>query len=87
MVRQWWWCVLIDKGLDGRVCIDICPVASSLVVFYLPLAGCYILMDGLSFELRPYKRKITGSRPISAVKPVMALSVLWWGTTWEYRVL
>ena len=38
-------------------------------------------------ELRPYKRKSTGSRLISAVKPVMALSVLWWGTTWEYRVL
>ncbi|KAI9467494.1 hypothetical protein BDB00DRAFT_852272 [Zychaea mexicana] len=39
------------------------------------------------FNLRPYNREYTGSRPISAVKPCLAWSVLWWGTTWEYQVL
>jgi hypothetical protein len=40
-----------------------------------------------SFELRPYTSKTTASRPICAVKHLMAESVLWWGTTWEYSVL
>ena len=39
------------------------------------------------FELRPYTTKPTASRPICAVKQLMAESVLWWGTTWEYSVL
>jgi len=40
-----------------------------------------------AFELRPYTVKSTASRPICAVKQLMAESVLWWGTTWEYSVL
>lgn len=40
-----------------------------------------------TFELRPYTTKPTASRPICAVKQLMAESVLWWGTTWEYSVL
>ncbi|CAJ0650594.1 7429_t:CDS:2 [Entrophospora sp. SA101] len=36
--------------------------------------------------LRPYIVKTTGTRPISEVKPLMAQSVLWLGTTWEYWV-
>lgn len=38
-------------------------------------------------KLRPYTPKPTTSRPICEVKQVMAESVLWWGTTWEYYVL
>ena len=41
----------------------------------------------ITFELRPYTTKPTASRPICAVKQLMAESVLWWGTTWEYSVL
>ncbi|CAJ0858350.1 6840_t:CDS:2 [Entrophospora sp. SA101] len=37
-------------------------------------------------QLRPYIVKSTGTRPISEVKPLMAQSVLWLGTTWEYWV-
>ncbi|CAG8622890.1 13924_t:CDS:2 [Dentiscutata erythropus] len=39
------------------------------------------------YKLRPYTVKSTGTRPISEVKPLMAQSVLWLGTTWEYWVL
>ncbi|KAI9309850.1 hypothetical protein BX666DRAFT_2015831 [Dichotomocladium elegans] len=38
-------------------------------------------------NLRPYNGECTGSRSISAVKPHLAQSVLWSGTTWEYCVL
>ncbi|RHZ77078.1 hypothetical protein Glove_186g49 [Diversispora epigaea] len=38
----------------------------------------------LTNQLRPYTVKSTGTRPISEVKPLMAQSVLWLGTTWEY---
>ena len=40
-----------------------------------------------TFELRPYTAESTASRPICAVNQLMAESVLWWGTTWEYSVL
>ncbi len=39
-----------------------------------------------SNRLRPYSVKRTVSRPNCAVKPLQALSVLRWGTTWESGV-
>lgn len=38
-------------------------------------------------DLRPSTPESAGSRPISEAKLVMAWSVLWSGTTWEYHVL
>ena len=70
--------------------IDFCL---SLLIFFYFLAFLYFirkthrLTRDLYFNLRPYNGENTGSRPISAVKPHLARSVLWWGTTWEYRVL
>jgi hypothetical protein len=40
----------------------------------------------LCIRLRPYSVKSTVSRPNCAVKPLQALSVLRWGTTWESGV-
>ena len=40
----------------------------------------------IRFQLRPYMRKSTGSRPIPEVKHAMARSVVRWETTREYRV-
>ena len=36
--------------------------------------------------LRPYQARSTASRSICKVKLLRALSVLWWGTTWESEV-
>ena len=51
-----------------------------------PICSLLSLPTTLFDRLRPYTLENTGSRPISEVKLVMAQSVLWWGTTWEYCV-
>jgi hypothetical protein len=49
-------------------------------------AGSCTLTAAGCIRLRPYSVKSTVSRPNCAVKPLQALSVLRWGTTWESGV-
>ena len=66
--------------------LDLDVFVVVFVVFVLCYHSLYLIVLPCFCWLRPYTLENTGSRPISEVKLVMAQSVLWWGTTWEYCV-
>eukprot|EP01046_Picozoa_sp_COSAG06_P026417 COSAG06_NODE_2272_length_7196_cov_4.916314_3_plen_65_part_00 len=58
--------------------MSLLPIGLLLWIIYFVISSCT--------RLRPYSVKSTVSRPNCAVKPLQALSVLRWGTTWESGV-